>query len=172
MSLRGCMLITCFLARLIIGYFLAYLSFLPSIHMFRQRRRKNGSDSVPPEARLWWLLYGETNPNRKDNISVCSNNHIMPSHTLPPNWPLRLRLDNPRTPKCPLDRTDDLHSGNRNRQRRHFSQSSSMHTPHISSSILILPSIQSTNLQSTTQSLHTENTQHQLPEAMTSHATF
>ncbi|KAJ6142469.1 hypothetical protein N7471_001922 [Penicillium samsonianum] len=42
---------------LIIGYFLAYLSFLPSIHMFRQRRRKNGSESVPPEARLWWLLY-------------------------------------------------------------------------------------------------------------------
>ncbi|CAG7971931.1 unnamed protein product [Penicillium salamii] len=42
---------------LIIGYFLAYLSFLPSIHMFRQRRRKNGSESVTPEARLWWLLY-------------------------------------------------------------------------------------------------------------------
>ncbi|KAJ6069483.1 hypothetical protein N7499_011370 [Penicillium canescens] len=42
---------------LIVGYFLAYLSFLPSIHMFRQRRRKNGSDSVSPEARLWWLLY-------------------------------------------------------------------------------------------------------------------
>ncbi|KAJ5770714.1 uncharacterized protein N7511_002765 [Penicillium nucicola] len=43
---------------LIIGYGIAYLSFLPSIHMFRQRRRKNGSESVPPEARLWWLLYG------------------------------------------------------------------------------------------------------------------
>ncbi|KAJ5556105.1 hypothetical protein N7494_000020 [Penicillium frequentans] len=42
---------------LLIGYFLAYLSFLPSIHMFRQKRRKNGSESVPPEARLWWLLY-------------------------------------------------------------------------------------------------------------------
>lgn len=46
-------------ARLLIGYFLAYLSFLPSIHMFRQKRRKNGSESVPPEARLWWLLYGK-----------------------------------------------------------------------------------------------------------------
>jgi MFS family permease len=46
--------------RLIIGYFLAYLSFLPSIHMFRQRRRKHGSESVSPEARLWWLLYGES----------------------------------------------------------------------------------------------------------------
>ncbi|KAJ5794741.1 hypothetical protein N7457_001340 [Penicillium paradoxum] len=42
---------------LLIGYFIAYFSFLPSIHMFRQRRRKNGSESVPPEARLWWLLY-------------------------------------------------------------------------------------------------------------------
>ncbi|KAJ5662104.1 uncharacterized protein N7477_009720 [Penicillium maclennaniae] len=42
---------------LLIGYFIAYLSFLPSIHMFRQRRRKYGSESVSPEARLWWLLY-------------------------------------------------------------------------------------------------------------------
>lgn len=25
--------------------------------MFRQRRRKHGSASVPPEARLWWLRY-------------------------------------------------------------------------------------------------------------------
>lgn len=131
-----------------------------ALTLFPQKRGCGGCSMVRPT------------PNRKDNISVCSNNHIMPSHTLPPNWPLWLRLDNPRTSKCPLDRTDDLHSGNRNRQRRHFSQSSSMHTPHISSSILILPSIQSTNLQSTTQSLHTENTQHQLPEAMTSHATF
>lgn len=46
-------------SRLLIGYFLAYLSFLPSIHMFRQRRRKHGSESVSPEARLWWLLYGK-----------------------------------------------------------------------------------------------------------------
>jgi hypothetical protein len=42
---------------LLIGYFLAYLSFLPSIHMFRQKRRKHGTKSVPPEARLWWLLF-------------------------------------------------------------------------------------------------------------------
>ncbi|KAL9616641.1 MAG: hypothetical protein Q9160_008497 [Pyrenula sp. 1 TL-2023] len=42
---------------LLVGYFLAYLSFLPSIHMFRQRRRKYGSKSVEPEARLRWLLY-------------------------------------------------------------------------------------------------------------------
>lgn len=42
---------------LLVGYFLAYLSFLPSIHLFRQRRRKFGSKSVQPEARLWWLLY-------------------------------------------------------------------------------------------------------------------
>ncbi|ROV90003.1 hypothetical protein VPNG_10002 [Cytospora leucostoma] len=42
---------------LLVGYILAYLSFLPSIHMFRQRRRKHGPDSVSPEARLWWLRY-------------------------------------------------------------------------------------------------------------------
>ncbi|KAI0016089.1 polyamine transporter 4 [Xylariomycetidae sp. FL0641] len=43
--------------RLLVGYIIAYLSFLPSIHWFRQRRRKHGSDSVSPEARLWWLRY-------------------------------------------------------------------------------------------------------------------
>ncbi|TPX17824.1 uncharacterized protein E0L32_002925 [Thyridium curvatum] len=42
---------------LLVGYIIAYFSFLPSIHMFRQKRRKYGSDSVPPEARLWWLRY-------------------------------------------------------------------------------------------------------------------
>ena len=43
--------------RLLIGYFLAYLSYLPSIHYFRNKRRTQGSDSVSPEARLWWLRY-------------------------------------------------------------------------------------------------------------------
>lgn len=42
---------------LLVGYFLAYLSFLPSIHLFRQRRRRFGSKSVEPEMRLWWLRY-------------------------------------------------------------------------------------------------------------------
>jgi len=41
---------------LLIGYFLAYLSYLPSIHVFRSRRRKD-PNSVTPEARLWWLLF-------------------------------------------------------------------------------------------------------------------
>jgi len=40
-----------------VGYVLAYFSFLPSIHYFRQKRRQFGSKSVPPEARLWWLRY-------------------------------------------------------------------------------------------------------------------
>ena len=45
--------------RLLVGYIIAYLSFLPSIHKFRKRRREHGSDSVSPEARLWWLRYGK-----------------------------------------------------------------------------------------------------------------
>jgi hypothetical protein len=56
--------------RLLIGYFLSYLSFLPSIHYFRVKRRKYGSDAVSPEKRLWWLLFGmsriqncESNPD-------------------------------------------------------------------------------------------------------------
>jgi len=41
---------------ILIGYFLAYLSYMPSIHYFRQKRRKD-PESVSPEARLWWLLF-------------------------------------------------------------------------------------------------------------------
>lgn len=44
-------------SRLLIAYVLAWLSYLPSIHHFRKMRRKNGRLSVPPEARLWWLLF-------------------------------------------------------------------------------------------------------------------
>ncbi|ORX40311.1 MFS multidrug transporter [Kockovaella imperatae] len=42
---------------LLVGYFLSYLSFLPSIHYFRQKRRRYGSKAVSPEKRLWWLLF-------------------------------------------------------------------------------------------------------------------
>ena len=41
---------------LLIGYFLSYLSYLPSIHRFRGIRRKD-PNALEPEARLWWLLY-------------------------------------------------------------------------------------------------------------------
>jgi len=41
---------------ILIGYFLAYASYLPSIITFRRRRRQNPG-SVAPEARLWWLLF-------------------------------------------------------------------------------------------------------------------
>jgi len=41
---------------LLIGYIIAYLSYLPSIHKFRGQRRKD-PNSVAPEKRLWWLLY-------------------------------------------------------------------------------------------------------------------
>ncbi|KAF2458667.1 major facilitator superfamily domain-containing protein [Lineolata rhizophorae] len=41
---------------LLVGYFLAYFSYLPSIHYFRGIRRKD-PDRLTPEARLWWLLF-------------------------------------------------------------------------------------------------------------------
>lgn len=41
--------------RILIGYFLSYLSYLPSIHHFRGKRR-NGV-LLKPEVRLWWLLF-------------------------------------------------------------------------------------------------------------------
>lgn len=42
------------LIRLLAGYFIAYLSFLPFIHNLRQKRKRFGSKSVLPEKRLWW----------------------------------------------------------------------------------------------------------------------
>ena len=44
------------LFRLLIGYFLSYLSYLPSIHRFRGIRRRD-PDKLRAEARLWWLLF-------------------------------------------------------------------------------------------------------------------
>jgi hypothetical protein len=41
---------------LLVGYLIAYLSFLPWIHRQIQVRRKN-PDALQPEARLYWLLY-------------------------------------------------------------------------------------------------------------------
>ncbi|PVI07669.1 polyamine transporter 4 [Periconia macrospinosa] len=40
---------------LLIGYVLSYLSYLPSIHHFRGKRRKG--IPLDPEVRLWWLLF-------------------------------------------------------------------------------------------------------------------
>ncbi|CAN9322945.1 unnamed protein product [Alternaria alternata] len=41
---------------ILLSYFLAYASYMPSIIKFRKKRRVN-PDSVAPEARLWWLLF-------------------------------------------------------------------------------------------------------------------
>ena len=39
-----------------ISYLIAYFSFFPSIASQRKKRAQD-SDSLQPEARLWWLLY-------------------------------------------------------------------------------------------------------------------
>lgn len=41
---------------ILIGYLLAYASYMPSIIKFRRKRRQDPG-SVAPEARLWWLLF-------------------------------------------------------------------------------------------------------------------
>ena len=77
--------------RLLVGYFLAYLSFLPSIHMFRQRRRKHGSESVPPESRLWWLLYGKLFSSRlRPDVCVCYRMKLLIMGTVIPLLPIGL----------------------------------------------------------------------------------
>ncbi|KAF2638915.1 polyamine transporter 4 [Massarina eburnea CBS 473.64] len=40
---------------ILIGYVISYLSYLPSIHHFRGKRRKGVK--LSPEVRLWWLLF-------------------------------------------------------------------------------------------------------------------
>jgi len=40
----------------LVGYALSYLSYLPVIHRFRRKRRKD-PEKVTPEARIWWLLF-------------------------------------------------------------------------------------------------------------------
>jgi hypothetical protein len=39
----------------LIGYFISYFSYLPSIHHFRGKRRRG--IPLKPEVRLWWLLF-------------------------------------------------------------------------------------------------------------------
>ena len=46
--------------------------------MFRKKRRKFGSDSVQPEARLWWLLYGEMNNIRITENLTDRENKVIP----------------------------------------------------------------------------------------------
>jgi hypothetical protein len=41
---------------ILLSYFLAYASYMPSIIRFRKKRRQDPG-SVTPEARLWWLLF-------------------------------------------------------------------------------------------------------------------
>lgn len=43
-------------ARLLVGYILAYVSFLPWIHR-HCRVRERDPDALQPEIRLYWLLY-------------------------------------------------------------------------------------------------------------------
>jgi hypothetical protein len=41
-----------------VGYLMAYFSFIPWIHRHCRIREKD-PDGLLPEARLYWLLYGE-----------------------------------------------------------------------------------------------------------------
>ena len=84
--------------------------------MFRQRRRKYGSKSVEPEARLWWLRYGELHPFRSYTTSInVPHSHHARTHRLD-----RLRMDKSRsTTRGPLDSTDDILFSCRLREREY-----------------------------------------------------
>lgn len=47
-----------FMFRILVGYFIAYFSFIPWIHK-HNRVRERDPDGLQPEARLYWLLFGE-----------------------------------------------------------------------------------------------------------------
>lgn len=53
-SFKGCLLST----RSVVGYILAYLTYLPVI-WHHNKTRKVDPDRLSPESRLWWLLYRE-----------------------------------------------------------------------------------------------------------------
>ena len=42
---------------IIVGYLIAYVSYFPWIAKDRKAMREGGPDAVPPERRLWWLLF-------------------------------------------------------------------------------------------------------------------
>ncbi|OCK76003.1 MFS general substrate transporter [Lepidopterella palustris CBS 459.81] len=42
---------------LLVGYFIAYFSFMPVFHKHRSIMRNRGTNALAPEARLWWLLF-------------------------------------------------------------------------------------------------------------------
>ena len=46
--------------------------------MFRQRRRKHGSESVLPEARLWWLLYGQRSHLNTFIVPLANGTTVIP----------------------------------------------------------------------------------------------
>jgi hypothetical protein len=66
---------------LLVGYFISYLSFLPSIRYFERKRAREGPESVPPEKRLWWLLF--LIPFEFTGLLIFAFTSLGPSHGIP-----------------------------------------------------------------------------------------
>ena len=91
------------LNRIIVGYVIAYLSFLPWIYKHTKIRERD-PDALQPESRLYWLLW-----SKSWNISWRSSTDIEISSCTTRNYrSVRVRLDQYRSPSQSLDSADDI----------------------------------------------------------------
>ncbi|KKA17187.1 hypothetical protein T310_9122, partial [Rasamsonia emersonii CBS 393.64] len=92
--------------RIIIGYVISYVSFLPWIYR-HTKIRKRDPDALLPEARLYWLLFSEYRPGNPLNIErVFQLTHA--SGTTRNDRSVWLCLDEFGSAACALDSADDI----------------------------------------------------------------
>jgi hypothetical protein len=94
------------MARLAIGYFIAWGSYI--LPLRRQRAILKKDPDHPPELRLWWLLYSEFISHTMASLTN--------SRTPRDDRFVRFRMDIAWSTPCPLDRTYDLLFSSRYRQ--------------------------------------------------------
>jgi hypothetical protein len=87
-----------------VGYVLAWFSFLPWIHR-HCRVLERDPDALQPEVRLYWLLWGRS---LLSSPFACQTHNSLSCSTLD-DWSFRLRMDQSRSeaPR-PLDSADDF----------------------------------------------------------------
>lgn len=87
-----------------IGYFLAWFSFLPWIHRYC-RVLERDPDALQPEVRLYWLLWGRS----LLYSSLACQTYYSNSCSALDDWSFWLRMDQSRSAaQRPLDCADDI----------------------------------------------------------------
>lgn len=101
--------------RILLGYFIAYITYIPPIMKFRKQQRRD-PEGTQPEARLWWLLWSVLLSilSRLRNIADLDsfNAYSRPSRT---HRPLRIRVDFAWSCPHTLDRSHVLLCADRHR---------------------------------------------------------